>query len=193
MTESLTTTLIDRIISSWPWYLIRGSGFAAAVILVLLIMGGIGQITGHTFKLLEPLKAWAGHRRLGIAFAITTLIHVAGLFFDTFQKFTVSSIFIPFTSAYKPFFVGLGTLALYLTIIVTLTSLRWHNTKPRVWKAVHYASYAILGLVFVHGLFAGTDTTGGAIRIAWIAAGILITAIIIPRLRMAGSLRGPNI
>ncbi|PIZ62715.1 hypothetical protein COY17_01900, partial [Candidatus Saccharibacteria bacterium CG_4_10_14_0_2_um_filter_52_9] len=40
----------ERAKSSWPWYLVRGSGMVAAAALVILLLSGIGQVTGYTFR-----------------------------------------------------------------------------------------------------------------------------------------------
>ena len=60
--------LKSRSSVTWPWYITRAAGIIAVVLLILLILSGIGQITGFTFRFLEPLNAWAVHRAIGIAF-----------------------------------------------------------------------------------------------------------------------------
>lgn len=189
MTNNVVLALIDRIVNSWPWYLARGSGIIASVLLLLLILGGIGQVTGHVFRILEPISAWANHRRLGIALTVAVLVHIISLLFDTSVKFNLGTVLVPFISYYRPLYVGLGILAFYALIAVTVTSLLWTDTHPRFWKTTHYLSYAILGLVFIHALFSGTDLASGIPRLLWIIGGVLILAAIIPRLRRAGSLR----
>lgn len=186
---SLTTVLFDRVISSWPWYLVRGSGLVASVLLAILIVSGIGQVTGHVFRFLEPIIAWATHRRLGLAFTVAVLIHIVSLLFDTYEKFTVTTLLVPFISNYRPLYVGLGILAFYALIAVIISSLFVADKYPKFWKLTHYLSYAVLGLVFLHALFAGTDTAGGVIRLLWIAGGLGIAIAIIPRLRRSGSLK----
>ncbi|MEP7204901.1 MAG: hypothetical protein ABI716_01770, partial [Candidatus Saccharibacteria bacterium] len=61
---TLNQQLAQRARSSWPRYLTRDSGLIAADLLVLLMLSGIGLVTGLTFKMVEPLKAWAVHRAL---------------------------------------------------------------------------------------------------------------------------------
>jgi len=58
---------VKRATLSWEWYVVRASGFLAAGLVFLLMLSGIGQVTGYTYKFLEPLKAWALHKAMGLA------------------------------------------------------------------------------------------------------------------------------
>ena len=185
--------LAHRTSSSWSWYLTRASGLIAAIALVILMLSGIGQLTGYSFRFLEPLTAWASHRALGITFGVAVLIHMFTLLFDHFVPFTLLTIFIPWLSTYKPLtiagiqfgslYVALGVLAFYATIMVILTSLFWIDKKPYIWKITHLTSYFIIAAVFVHALYIGTDLASGWLRWLWIGLALLITGAIIHRLR----------
>ena len=73
----------------------------------------------------------------------------------------MASTFVPFVSGYRPFAVGLGTLAVDLFLLVVVTSLLRNHLPLRLWKAVHLTSYLLWPLAFVHGITAGTDLGGG--------------------------------
>lgn len=196
--KSLKSIVEDQAERSWPWYVTRASGIVAGVSLVALLLSGIGSVTGHFFRLLEPLTAWATHRALGITFILSVLIHVLTLLFDHFVPFDIVDILVPWASDFKPVkiaglhigsaYVALGVLALYGSAIVVATSLLWVDKKPHVWKLIHYVSYAVIAAVFVHALFLGTDTGKGAGRWLWIAGGIFVLIAIALRLRRARSL-----
>lgn len=174
----------QRLHNSWPWYIIRASGIIAGVTLVILLLSGIGQITGHTYKFLPPLTAWASHRSLGIVFGISIIVHMLGLFFDHFAPFSIPELLIPWMSAYKPVTIGginvgslwvaFGVLGFWLSMIVVVSSLKWVEKKPKPWKRIHFLSYLIIVLVFLHSLFLGSDFGTGWWRVAWIASGIAI-------------------
>ena len=59
--SSVADQLKDRAGISWPWYLTRSSGLVAALVLTVLMLSGIGMITGHTFSWLEPAKGVSGN------------------------------------------------------------------------------------------------------------------------------------
>ena len=188
-----------KLKSSWSWYLTRASGIVASVSLVLLMLMGIGQITGGTYKILEPLTAWATHRSLGIAFGVSVVVHVFTLLFDHFIPFNVVQILVPFTSKYHPvtmgsltlgsLWVAMGILALYLTAAVVITSLIWVDKKPHTWKLIHYVSYGIMVLAFFHALYLGTDLATGSFKFIWIVAGLAVSGYTLLRILRAGTMR----
>jgi len=184
--------LADRTKSSWSWYLVRGAGFVAAAALVVLMLSGMGLVTGFTFRFLEPLTAWATHRALGIVFGISILLHMLGLFFDHFAPFNLVQLLVPWVSDYKPvtlfgvnvgsLYVALGVLAFYGVALVIITSLLWVEKKPYLWKLVHLLSYLVMIFVFIHALYLGTDLTHGVLRWAWIATGFGVAGVVLYRL-----------
>lgn len=187
---------------SWAWYVTRASGVLAAILLALLVASGVGLLTGTTYRILEPLPAWAAHRALGLSFGVMVLIHVVVLLFDKFVGLGLADVLVPFYSAYNTIsiaghqvslYMSLGVLALYLVMLIIITSLLWMQKRPKPWRLVHYLSYAVLILVFVHGVFLGTDLKHGWIRLLWIIAGVGILVAILPRLRRAGTLHADKI
>lgn len=193
--QTLSQKVLQTTEHSWPWYLVRASGLVAAAALVLLMLSGIGQITGYTYSLLEPLTAWATHRALGIVFGISVIIHVGGLLFDHFLPFTVLELLVPWMSDYKPvtiagfqlgsLYVALGVLALYLTAAIVISSLLIINKQPRYWKLIHLLSYLTMLFVFIHALYIGTDVATGWPRVIWIGLAVSIAALAINRSRRA--------
>lgn len=92
---SLTDKIVHNLSESWPWYIARGSGIIAAITLILLMLSGIGQITGTTFRFLDPIIAWASHRALGIVFGISIGAHIISLLFDSFLKLSIVDALVP--------------------------------------------------------------------------------------------------
>ena len=182
--SSVAHGLVERIEISWPWYLTRASGMVAAGALVILLLSGVGLVTGQTFSFLEPLTAWASHRALGIALAVAGLLHVGSLYFDHFVPFSILSLLVPLVSSYKAaelfgisvgsLWVALGVLALYVSAAIVITSLLWIEKMPKLWKVTHLLSYMAILFVFVHGLYLGTDLADGLLRWLWISAALVV-------------------
>jgi len=198
---ALTTlnVVTHRVGNSWEWYVIRAAGFIAAGLLMLLMISGIGQVTGFTYKYIEPVKAWALHKAMALALVATIIIHVTFLLFDHYIKFSIPQVLIPFLSKYnnKTSFAGLaltglavtfGILAMYGVFIIVLSSLGWIDTKKKAWHRLHYLGYFVVLLVFLHGLYTGTDLRYGVFRMFWILAGIVIFIAVIMRVFRAGVL-----
>lgn len=190
--SSISYALLQRAKTSWPWYVTRASGLIAGLLLFVLMLSGVGFITGHSFKFLEPITAWATHRAMGISLASTVFLHIFSLYFDEFVNFDFKDLFVPFASEYRPielfgypvgsFYVALGVFAFYIFIIIVLTSLLWINKKPRTWKAIHILSYIGAVFVFIHALYLGTDLAQGTLRWIWIVIGIFTLLAIVTRL-----------
>lgn len=195
--DTLSGIIKERTETSWPWYIVRASGIVAGISLILLLLSGIGSVTGHTFRFLDPLTAWATHRALGITFLISVLVHMLTLLFDHFVPFNIIDILVPWASSYRTvtvagvslgsLYVALGVLAFYGALIVVVTSLLIVDKKPNAWKFIHYLSYLVIFDVFVHALFLGTDTGNGTGRVLWLIGNVLVVAAIVVRLRRAGA------
>ena len=189
---TLAQQIFLKVQSSWPWYLVRGSGIIAALSLLILMLSGLGSVTGQTFRFFEPITAWASHRALGIVFAISIILHMSGLLFDHFVSFNIFTLIVPWLSNYKPvtifglhlgsIFVSLGVFAFYMALIIVISSLLWVEKKPYIWKLLHLLSYLVLVFVFIHALYLGTDLASGLLRYVWTAIGIGGLGLIIYRL-----------
>lgn len=190
----------QRVGASWPWYVIRGAGFVAAGLLILLMISGIGQVTGITYRYVEPIKAWMIHRALAYALCASIAIHAGFLLIDKFVPFSLSKILVPFASNYNngttlgglalgAAAVTFGILASYGIVIIVASSLGWIDTKKRAWRKLHYLSYLVAVLVFLHALYVGSDLKYGIFRLAWIMAGLLMILAIVIRLWRAGIIK----
>ncbi len=189
--------------TSWEWYVIRAAGFTAAGLLVLLMLSGIGQVTGLTYRFFEPIKAWVVHKALAIALCVAIAVHVLFLLFDHFVPFSLAQVLVPFVSHYSnhvpllgfslsAIAVGLGILAMYGVAVIVLSSLGWIETKQGVWRWLHYISYFVIVAVFVHALGVGSDLKYGAFRTVWLVIAAVLLLAILSRLWRAGTLKKPK-
>ncbi len=190
----------QRVQTSWEWYIIRAAGFVSAGLLILLMLSGIGQVTGMTYRVIEPVKAWALHKAMALALCISLFIHVLFILFDKFVPFTIPQVLVPFLShnnngtsflgfALGSLAVGFGVLAMYGIVIIVLSSLGWIDSRKTTWRWLHYLGYVVMPLVFLHGLYEGTDLKHGFLRIVWLTLFFIIVLGIASRLRRVGSLR----
>jgi predicted ferric reductase len=109
---------------------------------------------------------------LAIAFLAT---HVIVLLFDQYLTFSVFQILIPFISAYRPFWVGVGILSLYLVLLVTVTFYLRDRIGQKSFRSIHTLSLlGFLGAAF-HGLLSGTDSPLPMMKIMY--AGTLFSVI----------------
>jgi DMSO/TMAO reductase YedYZ heme-binding membrane subunit len=139
------------------WYLARASGIMAAALIALSVAWGLL----FTTKVLNgrPRPAWLLdlHRFLGAAAVAFTALHVGGLVADNYVHFGVADLLVPFATDWHPAAVAWGVIALYLLLVIEVTSLFMRRLPRRVWHGVHLTSYLLFWLVAVHGATAGTD------------------------------------
>ncbi len=145
--------------SSTPlWYLTRATGLVALVLLtVSMALGLLSSV-----RYLRP--AWprfvtAGlHRNSSLLALAFTGIHVATTLADSYAPVRVQDVVIPFISAYRPLWLGLGAIAFDLMLALTVTSLVRTRLSYRSWRLVHWGSYLCWPVAVLHGLGTGSDT-----------------------------------
>ena len=139
------------------WYLARGSGVVSLILFTLVVVLGIGTRSGRTFAGMNRLAVASVHRSAALLALVFLATHVLALIFDPYAQLDLVDVLLPFTSGYRPFWVGLGTLALDLTLAVAVTSLLRERIGLRVWKAVHWLAYVMWPIALLHGIGSGTD------------------------------------
>ena len=198
--STTTQVVLDRVGTSWTWYVIRGAGFAASGLMVLLMLSGIGQVTGWTYRIMEPIKAWAVHKALALAMGVAILTHIIFLLIDRYVTFTIPQLLVPFLSNYSNgtslfglaiggLAMSFGIFALYAVTIIILSSLGLIDSRKRIWRWLHYLSYVAFILVFIHALLAGSDLKYGTFRFAWLGVLGIVLLAMIGRAMRAGTLR----
>ncbi|GAB6899554.1 ferric reductase-like transmembrane domain-containing protein [Kineosporia succinea] len=139
------------------WYLARGSGVVSLILFTVVVALGIGTRSGRAFAGLNRLVVASVHRSAALLALVFLTIHVVTLMFDPYAQLSLVDVLLPFGSGYRPFWVGLGTLALDLALAVTVTSLLRDRIGAKAWRAVHWLAYAMWPIAVVHGIGSGTD------------------------------------
>ena len=170
------------------WYLARGTG---AVALVLLTASVVIGIVG-TVRIAAP--SWprfaidAVHRDISLLVLVVLAIHIVTSVLDGFAPIALLDGVIPLVTPYRPVWMGLGTLACDVLLAVMVTSAIRARLGFRAWRAVHLTAYVAWVLGTVHGLGIGTDTSYRPARVVYLGcAGLVVAAVLwralSPRLR----------
>ncbi len=87
--------------------------------------------------------------------------------------------------------LGLGSLALDLILVVVLTSLLRHRLPHRAWRSLHLLSYPIWAVALAHGIGIGTDARSGPGLWTSLAGAGMVALAVVVRLGLVavGSLR----
>jgi methionine sulfoxide reductase heme-binding subunit len=139
------------------WDLARGTGAVALVMLTLSLCLGVLTRSGRAIWGLGRFGVAELHRTAALTGVTLIAVHVGTLLFDPYAQLRLVDIVVPFTGAYRPMWLGLGTLAVDLLGVVVLVSLLRERVGPRVFRAVHWATYALWPVALLHALGTGTD------------------------------------
>ncbi|WP_314145853.1 ferric reductase-like transmembrane domain-containing protein [uncultured Leifsonia sp.] len=143
------------------WALGRGSGVVALVLLTASLWLGIVTRSGRPLPGLPRFSVTLVHRNLALLSVVFVGLHILTLLADPYAKLTALDTVVPFLGTTKPFWLGLGTVAVDLMLAVVLTALLRRWIGRRVFKAVHWASYAMWPVAIAHTLGTGTDASAG--------------------------------
>ena len=108
----------------------------------------------HSFSFLNQNEKTAllVHQSSGWFGLLFGMIHGLVLSFDQSVHFSLSDILIPFTSDYKPISTGLGTISLYILLVLIITSDFIKQLGRKAWKAIHFLAFPGYLLALYHGI-----------------------------------------
>jgi predicted ferric reductase len=139
---------------------------------------GLGAAGGATLNLLlgllismrySPVRYWP-HRRLNLfafhqwtayATILLVLTHPLVLLFIDKPPFRIFDILLPIQSPLQPLINLAGAAAMYLLLIVFLTSLLRSRVGRPLWRRLHYLVFPAAVLIFVHSIFTDPDLKDG--------------------------------
>jgi sulfoxide reductase heme-binding subunit YedZ len=146
------------ITSTTPlWYATRATGFVALVLLTATVVLGILTSVRFVTQRWPRFVTIGIHRNLSLLVTVFLTLHIAAAALDPFAPVGWLGVVVPFVSAYRPLWLGLGTVAFDLLVALVITSLLRTRIGHRTWRAIHWAAYACWPLAVVHGLGTGTD------------------------------------
>jgi len=131
-------------------------GVVAVFVLTFNIM--LGLLMGVKYN---PWRSWP-HRRInyfrihnwtGYVALTLSLLHVILLLLSTEAKFRVIDVLYPMIGPKQPVINTLGAAALYVLIVVVVTSYYRAAIGHDRWHIIHYGTYLTATLFLVHGIW----------------------------------------
>jgi Ferric reductase like transmembrane component len=168
-----------RLGPSAYWYLARATGVVALVLLtVSVVLGILGAVRFSAGPRWPRFAIDTLHRDTSLLVIALIVIHVITSVLDGFAPISLVDGVIPFHSAYRSLWLGLGALSFDLLIALVVTSLVRRRLGYRSWRAVHWLAYVSWPVAVLHGLGTGTDVKSAwslIITVACLAA-VLVAA-----------------
>ena len=97
------------------------------------------------------------HRNLALMTLVFLALHIVTAVVDPFTHLGWLTAVVPFSSYYRTFWLGLGTIAFELLAAIVVTSLLRGLVGQAAWRAIHWLAYASWPVAVLHGFGTGTD------------------------------------
>lgn len=164
-----------------PWVLGRGLGIAAYLSLAALTALGLWlrHPMAQRWHWPDPETRIRAHAVLAAATVVLVLGHVVALVLDSFAGVGMLGAIVPGASGFRPLAVALGTVSLYLALLVGASAALAGRLIGRVWQPIHRAALVVFGLAWAHGLLAGSDSS--RLRLMYAGTGGVVALLAVTR------------
>ena len=156
-TAAGTTKTGASIAASMQHFLTLYSGVFALVALTAAVAAGLAATDRIIMSPASRIVAQAVHRALAFVAVAFLATHI--LMEIMVGKSQVIDSVVPFISPGQKFYIGLGTVASDLTVLIVATGIARRRfaerASPVAWRVLHGTAYLAWPLSVVHGLVAG--------------------------------------
>jgi sulfoxide reductase heme-binding subunit YedZ len=175
------------------WILARAAGLTAYLLLTASMVAGLTVKSRVLGKAVRPSAVTDVHKTLAVGGLLALALHGAALVLDATVEVTPLALLVPGLVDYRSWWTGAGVLAGELMALVTASFWLRKRIGTRLWRHLHWLSYAAFLLATAHGLLAGSDANRPwAIAIYASAAGAVAAGTAWRGLRRAQSRPRPR-
>jgi predicted ferric reductase len=172
--SNLLTWLFATNSTHATWYMTRAAGWVAYFLLWFSMVWGLAIPTKFFQRMLSPTFVVDFHEYISLLAIGFVAVHVGVLLIDQYLPFTLAQILVPFAATYKPFWVGLGIIGAYLSLLVTVTFYLRKRIGQKRFKAIHTLSIAgYLGVV-LHAFFSGSDSSLMGVQLIYLSTFLVV-------------------
>lgn len=182
------TPLLAAAGPSAYWYLTRGTGIAALVLLTAsVVLGILGSLRFAAAPRWPRFAIDRLHRDVSLLVIVLLVLHIGTSVLDKFAPIRLTDAVIPFLAQYRPLWLGLGALSFDILLALVITSLIRRRLGYQTWRAVHWLAYASWPVAVLHGLGTGSDTKIGWVLAITVACVLAVMAAMLFRIARAGT------
>lgn len=140
------------------WYATRATGVISLLLLSASLVLGIAVRSRAANERWPRLVISGIHRNISLLVCAFLAVHIVTAAADSFAPVGWWAVAIPFASAYRPVWLGFGTVAADLLVALVVSSLLRPRIGLRIWRLIHWCAYLCWPAAVVHGLGTGTVT-----------------------------------
>ena len=157
LTNMLSHLFATDSLQFW-WYLTRAAGLMGYFLIWLSTVWGLVVSSKILDGFVERAFTYDFHEYLSWLGLTFIGVHVIVLMADQYLPYSIWQVLIPFLSPYRPLWVGIGIVAFYLSLLVTITFYLKTRIGAGAFRKIHYLSLVAYFGATLHGLYAGTDS-----------------------------------
>ncbi len=173
------------------WYFTRSAGIIAYLLLWFSVVWGLVLPSKIFDRWLPRAASYDFHQFISLLSIGFILLHIIVLMLDQYLPFTLAQVLFPFISPYRPVWVGIGVLSLYLIALVTITFYMRSRIGKKAFRSIHlFSLLAYLGST-VHGFFSGTDSSLPATQVMYLGTFLTVVFLTVYWLVMGANKRRP--
>ncbi len=170
------------------WFLNRATGSVLLILFTLVVVLGVLATRGRAGTRVPRFVSQTLHRELGLLATALLVEHVVTAVGDELVDIRLLQALSPIGATYQPLWLGLGTLAFDLVLVIVVTSLMRDRLGHRAWRLVHVLAYAAWVASMAHGLGIGTDSgatwsqvlTWSCVAAVVVAVAVRLSAVVRP-------------
>lgn len=173
------------------WTIIRASGLAAFGLLAASTIWGLLVSSGLVGRLVKAKPLTYMHESLAVGAILATAVHLLALSLDDFIEFGWRELFVPGASSFEPLWVAFGIIAFYGMLLVSGSFYVRKHIGQKAWRYIHFSAFGIYLSTAVHGLMAGTDSTGRYAQWLYVGSTAIVVGLVAVRVASGGAKRRP--
>jgi len=168
------------------WYLTRGSGAVALVLLTASVVLGILTALRVQGRRWPRFAVGSLHRNLTLLSIVFVVLHVVSTVADGYAPIGLKDAIVPFASPYRPVWLGLGAVAFDLLLALVITSYLRHRIGARMWRGVHWLAYASWPVALVHAFGTGSDARSAWLVVLGVGSLVAVALSVLARVAAGG-------
>jgi DMSO/TMAO reductase YedYZ heme-binding membrane subunit len=172
------------------WYLTRGTGISAMILVTASVLIGIAASMRAGGVRMPRFVVSGLHRNVSLLTVAFIVVHVVTTVLDAYAPISFLNAIIPFSSSYRTLWLGLGALAFDIILALVITSLVRVRIGLKTWRGIHWFAYACFPIVVVHALGTGSDASRRWMDLTTTVCVALVVIAILARLWQVRSEHG---
>jgi methionine sulfoxide reductase heme-binding subunit len=158
------------------WYTARATGFIAYGLLTISVALGLVVSTRWRAFTGPWLVAERLHPQFLLASGMFLSFHIVALLL---LSFPVAQAFIPFISDFDPPSITIGIIAMYLMIILLVSTYLIGRIGYRTWHVLHYAGLLAWFLALGHAARVGNDSGSGWAHVFYLVGAVIVVVLLL--------------